>query len=320
MKYSSIALALLFLFGVQCIPEIKPEESVELQQLDSLLTHLADSSDHDLFKVHLESISMILNAEKGISNQETATLIALKDAFENDTLSNPSDLQSYLSRERIMILSWRSPSDDEVSFSWMKPPKDYDPENEYPLYVYLHGLWDVADEPINYMSYPFLSELNITTAFEDGFFLSPWGRGNMWYEGQSKTDIWESIAKLETIVNIDQGRKYLSGHSMGGYGTWLIAQESVDEWAAIGLHSAALQYRDQKYVTSEYAQKFKEVPTYIVYGDQETWMAPIHKNVFAMLKEAGNEDVKMVTFEGGHDWNNADVEAMYEWMKGFKNE
>lgn len=320
MKYKSIALAMTLLFSVGCSSLQTPSESEQVQLLETHLRAIADTTDNDLFKKHLQSISMVVNAETSISKLEKNTLKAMTAAFENDELANPSEWQSYLNRERMLMLAWKSPSDGQTSFSWMKLPKNYDPEKEYPLYVYLHGLWDVADEPITYLGFPFIQGPTSTTAFEDGFYFSPWGRGNQWYEGQSKTDIWEAIAELEKTVKIDQSRKYISGHSMGGYGAWRLALESPDVWAALGLHSAAWQYRDFKYTTAEYAQKLNKIPTYIVYGDQETGIAPVHQSVFRMLKAAGNENVEMITFEGGHDWNDADVERMYEWIRNFQKD
>jgi predicted peptidase len=242
------------------------------------------------------------------------------DAFMQDTLASPSDFDSYLNRQRTLILAWTSPSDHVVSFSWLRLPKDWDIEKEYPLYVHLHGHWDVAYKPISFMSYTFNVNPSTTTAFEDGYFLSPWGRGNKWYHGQSKTDIWESISELEKIAKVDQNRKYLCGHSMGGYGTWHIAQESKNTWAAIGIHSGALAYNKSKYVTYEYAEKLKNMPTYFVWGDQEITLKKENIKLHKMLEELGNPNLKVTVFKGEHDYNEVDVENMYNWMRLFKKQ
>ncbi len=163
-----------------------------------------------------------------------------------------------------MIISWVSPTDGAVSFSWLTLPKDWNPENTYPMYVNLHGLWNVAANPIEYMSYPYLQAPSNSASFEDGYLLSPWGRGNLWYEGISLTDIWECMDALENVAQIDPDRKYLSGHSMGGYGAWSIASKSPGTWAAIGIMAGALQYNPV--VNKNTAKALRNVPAYFVCG------------------------------------------------------
>ena len=47
-------------------------------------------------------------------------------------------------------------------------------------------------------------------AYQDGFELAMWGRGNYWYEGISETDIWEGIDVIEKLFKIDRYRKYIT--------------------------------------------------------------------------------------------------------------
>jgi predicted esterase len=298
----------------------KQNQSEKVELFKKKLSDLSDAADHKFFVIHLESILQVINAEKSISGTETALLEKMYNAFLNDSLANPSDFDSYLNRKRTLILAWVSPTDGITSFSWLRLPKDWDEKKEYPLYVQLHGLWDVAANPISFMSFTFNENPSTTTAFEDGYFLSPWGRGNQWYHGISKTDIWESSAELEKIAKIDPKRKYLSGHSMGGYGTWHIAQESQNTWAAIGIHSGALWYNNAKYVTSEYADKLKKTPTYFLWGDEEVKLKKKNIEAHKLLENAGNSNLKIAIFKGGHDYNDIDVEHMYKWMRTFKKE
>ena len=50
------------------------------------------------------------------------------------------------------------------------------PKQEYPVYVQLHGLWDVAAERLRYLLYPY-SNAGTSFAFEDGYLISPWAGG-----------------------------------------------------------------------------------------------------------------------------------------------
>ena len=271
----------------------KNYESEKVKLLKNELSDLSESTDDKFFKIHLESMLQVINAEQSFSRKENETMEKLFDVFLNDSLGNPSDFESYLNRKRMLILAWVSPTDSAVSFSWLRLPKDWVAEKEYPLYVNLHGLWDVADVPINFMSFTFIENPLTSTPFEDGYSLTPWARGNQWYHGISKTDIFECITELEKIAKVDPKRKYLNGFSMGGYGTWHIAQESVDTWAAIGIHSGALGYNDAEYITKEYADKLKNTPTYFVWGNKEVELKKDNIKAHKLLEEAGNHNLKI---------------------------
>lgn len=319
-KLTVLVILCSFIIGFQACGQ-KAADLEKVALLNKKLTDLAAKTDNQLFSKHLNSIQKVINEQNSFSKKEAELLKKMYDAFLNDSLANPSDFNSYLNRERTMILAWTSPSDSTVSFSWLRLPKDWDAEKTYPLYVQLHGRWDVAARPISYMSYTFVEKPSTTTAFEDGYFLSPWGRGNKWYHGISKTDIWESITELEKMIKIDPARKYLCGHSMGGYGTWHIAQESDSIWAAIGIHSGALYYNKSKYLIKEYADKLKNTPTYFVWGNNENQtLIESNEKALELLKVSGNQNIKVAKFNGGHDYNEIDVEKMYNWMRKFKIE
>ncbi|MGD2175547.1 MAG: hypothetical protein PVJ27_09095, partial [Candidatus Brocadiaceae bacterium] len=65
------------------------------------------------------------------------------------------------------------------------------------------------------------------------FALAPWGRGNSGYDEFAEDDVWEAIRELKRDFKVDENRQYLTGHSMGGGGTWSIGLRTPDRWAAI---------------------------------------------------------------------------------------
>jgi hypothetical protein len=285
------------------------------------LNLLSERSDNDLFKMHCSSIISVIDSKSTLTSQDSGFLINTYEAFNNtaDT-SNAKEPSTYLKRQRPFIFAWVSPTDGAVSFSWLKPPKNWDPELEYPLYIQLHGLWDVSADAIQYMTYPFLNGATSTDgAYDDGYLLEPWGRGNLWYEGISGTDIWESMAALEEIVTINPARKYISGHSMGGYGALLMAIKSPNIWAALGLHAGAIGYKDFYLLTPETAGRIKDLPTYFVVGTDDPMMYG-NSIFYQLLIDTGNPNVEFVTFEGGHDYLEENVENMYLWMRNFVND
>jgi len=285
--------------------------------LRSTLQTLSDQAGDALFRLHFNSILEVVEAGDHRSSADDQGLRALWAAFTDaSTPHSPRLRESYLDRSRPLIVSWVSPTDGQVSFAWLTLPAHWDPEREYPLYIQLHGLWDVAQDRIPYLAYPF-SNPGGSYAFEDGYLVSPWGRGNLWYRGIAETDIWEGMATIKTLVRVNQGRQYLCGHSMGGYGAWHIAHSSAEVWAALGIHAGALSYNMGE-VDEPVAAALRDVPTYFVVGTSDG-LLNVNQTAYVLLQNAGNPNLAFVTFPGGHDYRQSDVEAMYLWMRRFES-
>jgi dienelactone hydrolase len=64
--------------------------------------------------------------------------------------------------------------------------------------------------------------------------ITPRGRGtSTWYVSQAHQDVFEVLADAQALLpNIDPQRRYLSGYSMGGYGTYLFGLLYPDRFAA----------------------------------------------------------------------------------------
>jgi hypothetical protein len=291
-----------------------------IEALKDTLVKLSENSDNAFFKMHCTSIVSVIESKSSFTSKDSTFLENTYKAFNNQSdPSNAKELSTYIKRQRPFILSWVSPTDGAVSFSWLNPPKNWNPENEYPLYIQLHGLWSVASNSIEYLTYPYLGSASMDSSFEDGYLLSPWGRGNLWYQGISETDIWECMGALENVVQVDPFRKYLSGHSMGGYGAWSIASKSPGTWAALGIHAGALGYNNSDLVNASVAEILKDVPAYFVCGTNDG-LLEINQTAYHLLEDAGNPNLQFVTFVGGHDYLVENVENMYLWMRNFINE
>jgi predicted esterase len=283
--------------------------------LRSTLQTLADEAAGPMARYHFQSMLRVIEAGDHRSTTDSQAIDRLWSAFRDASAPrSPRLTASYLDRSRPLILAWVSPTDGQVSFGWLTLPAQWDTARAYPLYVQLHGLWDVAQDRLPYLAYPF-SNPGTSFAFEDGYLLSPWGRGNQWYRGIAETDIWEGIATVEALLHVDAGRKYLCGHSMGGYGAWHIAQRSAGVWAALGVHAGALGY-DPSELAPAAVGRLRDLPTYFVVGTSDSLLA-VNQMAFGLLRDAGNPEMQFVTFPGGHDYRSVDVEQMYSWLRQF---
>jgi hypothetical protein len=285
-------------------------------ELRPALSALADQATDPYLKRHFASIQQVVDAGDRHSAADDQGIKDLWSAFTDASIAHSPRLrESYLDRSRPLVVSWTSPTDGQVSFAWLTLPARWDPALEYPLYIQLHGLWDVAGERISYLAYPY-THAGSSYAFEDGYLVSPWGRGNQWYRGIAETDIWEGRAAVSSLVRVNGNRQYLCGHSMGGFGAWRIARRSADTWAALGVHAGALQY-DPSEVDASAATALRDLPTYFVVGTSDGLLS-VNQSAYALLQAAGNRNLAFVTFPGGHDYRDVDVQAMYLWLRQFE--
>lgn len=296
---------------------IASEDTLTL--LTELMNGLLQNSSDEYFKNHCASILKVIESYP-ITAYEESFLRQLYIAFsDTGILWNASELSSYLERKRPFIISWISPVDNAVSLAWILLPENWDPEQSYPLYVTLHGLYDPYENPIEYMARYLSPEPVIDKSFEDGYSIFPWGRGNLWYEGIGETDVWESITEIEKWFKIDQKKKFLIGHSMGGYGAWAIGQKSASIWAGLGIYAGALWYGGNKYLNAATAEKLKNVPVYIVCGNQDGLLGN-NQTAYELLQNAGNTNIAFVTFNGGHESLLENWQGMNSWLKNFSKE
>lgn len=310
------SLILICVMNISFAFTFAAEVKDKVAALKDSLEILAGRTEHDILEIHFSSLLQVINSKKDLTSLDSSLIGGVYDSFFTGTTCKLTELSTYTSGCKSLIVSWISPTDEEISYTWLDLPGDWKIDSVYPLYVYLHGLWDVAGDKMRYLTYPYTTQgdLSEVVAFDDGYLLSPWGRGNLWYQGISETDIWECIAKIEELFNIDRNRKYIGGHSMGGFGSWYISSKSPDVWAGVGVHAGAIANYNGFAPKNFFALRNK--PVYFVCGDADGFLqASI--NAHGILQQTGNENLKLVTFPGGHEYRQQDVDGFYLWVRNF---
>lgn len=132
-------------------------------------------------------------------------------------------------------LAYRDDVDGTPQFCRAYLPPGYDPAKKWPLVMQLHGY-----NPANpaYVRWWGASDRHpgIDTEFEGHqgvLYLEAHGRGNTQYLGLGDSDVVSALAEAKRLFNVDDDRVYLTGDSMGGWGTWNVATRHPDLFAAI---------------------------------------------------------------------------------------
>ncbi|MGE0605628.1 MAG: PHB depolymerase family esterase [Pirellulales bacterium] len=184
-------------------------------------------------------------------------------------------------------------------------PKDYDAQDSWPLLLFLHGSGERGDnlDLVKVHGPPKLIAAGKQFPFIVVSPQCPAGRA------------WEPIelvALLDDIAsrhNVDQDRIYVTGLSMGGYGSWRLASYAPDRLAAIAPICGGGE--------TFWARSFAHLPVWAFHGAKDTGVPPERsQSMVAALEKLGGHPKLTLYPEAGHDsWTQTyDNPEFYEWL------
>jgi dienelactone hydrolase len=120
-------------------------------------------------------------------------------------------------------VTFRSAMDNSVQYYGLLPPSNFDPQREYGLILSLHGAGvEAIGQAGAYRPKDWAYVAAPTNRRPFGFDWQDWGQ----------RDMLEVLAEVKRTCKIDENRVHLTGHSMGGHGTWLNALTFPGLWAS----------------------------------------------------------------------------------------
>jgi predicted esterase len=166
-----------------------------------------------------------------------------------------------------MRIAYRDEVDGTPQYARAYLPAGYDPAKPWPLVLQLHGFNPPNPVYVRWWSID-ARHPNIDTEFaghRQVIFIEPHGRGNTQYFGLGDNDVMRVIAEAEKLFNVDPSRVYLTGESMGGWGTWNVGTRHPDTFAAIAPVFGGVDYHSQ--MTDEQIAALSPADRFI----QERW-------------------------------------------------
>ncbi len=184
-------------------------------------------------------------------------------------------------------------------------PKHYDKQKSWPLLLFLHGAGERGDdlELVKKHGPPKL----IAKGKEFPFIVvSPQCSADVWWEPIELTALLDKIIDTH---NVDEDRIYVTGLSMGGFGTWRLAAYTPDRFAAI----APICGGGEAY----WARRFRHLPTWAFHGAKDKGV-PVERSqeMIDALKENGGQPKLTIYPDAGHDsWTETyHNPQFYEWL------
>ena len=189
-------------------------------------------------------------------------------------------------------------------------PKDYNESKKYPLLVFLHGAGERGDdlELVKIHGPPKLIKAGKDFPF---IIVSPQvPLGEYW---SPDTVVWLTKNIMEKY-SVDTERVYLTGLSMGGFGTWETATKYPEMYAAIAPICGGGD--------ASKAEKLKDQPIWVFHGAKDDIVdISYSKKMYDALKKYGNIEFTVYP-EAMHDsWTATyDNPKLYEWLLSHSRE
>ena|SRR5215216_5052083 len=208
--------------------------------------------------------------------------------------------------------AFQSSSGIEVRFL-LYLPENYDPDQQWPLILFLHGRGELGTdiELIKAQPLPKLLETQSNFPF---IVVSPQLPSGDWSHYIDPVD--ELLTHLEATLPIDSSRLYLTGLSLGGSGVWNYALRYSDRFTSIAPIAGWYIYQSKQ--VPEDICKLSKLPIWVFHGSEDTIIEPYQSQVLVDALMACGSDVKFTLYPNAeHDiaWINAyNDPALYEWF------
>jgi predicted peptidase len=195
-------------------------------------------------------------------------------------------------------------------------PKDYgkDPSVKWPLMIFLHGSGESGTDVQKVKAHgpPKL----IAAGKEFPFIIVSPQAPIVPRRGWSVETLNTLLDDILARYSVDQDRVYLTGLSMGGFGTWAWVSENPERFAAIAPICGGGQPR--------MARRIKDMPIWVFHGAKDMTV-PISESeqMVEALKKAGAPEVKFTIYpDAGHDsWTATyDNPELYTWLLQHKRQ
>lgn len=210
-------------------------------------------------------------------------------------------------------------------------PEVWSPEKKWPVILFLHGAGERGDDGL------LQTEVGIGTAIRryknrfPSIVVMPQCRKNVWWvdptmEAQSLKALHQAMQEF----NGDPQRAYLTGISMGGYGTWVLAAKHPGKFAALVPICGGIRPPDSVPISSDgplndpsfdpyaaTAQKIGKTPVWMFHGEADSIVPVSESRKMAEALNAFGGEVKYTEYEGvGHNsWDNAYAEPdLLPWL------
>jgi dienelactone hydrolase len=197
-------------------------------------------------------------------------------------------------------------------------PDDYgeDPQQKWPLILYLHGR-DKLNTTLAWLEAYTLLEMSKHRGDYPFLVVSPLAKSKtyeFWPEKEMVASLFILLAEIQDNVSVDQNRIYLTGESSGGNGTWSIAVQHPEYFAAL---VPSMGYYGWPPAVPENICDLKDVPVWAFHGAEDEVIPLEAEQMLVDALKACGGNVQFTIFPNiGHDVNSRQVytSELFTWL------
>jgi predicted peptidase len=203
---------------------------------------------------------------------------------------------------------------------WLPEGYGQDPEEQWPLIFFLHGAGSEENDSKFVMSYGLPEVLYSGDQPSDFPFvvISPQAYpGIPWWEGDTLIILNALLDEVIRTYQVDPNRVYLTGLSMGGYGSWWLATAYPDRFAAMVSVSGS-GYRTATAPEEEVVCKMRDLPVWAIHGARDMVSDPTANKLQILTLGACGGEIEWTLYpDAGHGeaYSRAYRDpALYTWL------
>jgi predicted esterase len=229
--------------------------------------------------------------DRADSGEVNPTRLRFRDEFTNaeallDAVEGGHD--PFAGKHGDLHKAYRSAVDNSLQPYRLLVPEVYKSDKASSLVVALHGMG--GDE--NSMFDAYNGAMKAAAEKFGLMVVCPKGRDTAsMYRGSAEQDVMDVLAEVRRDYNIDAARIYLMGHSMGGYGTWSVAMDHPEVFAALGPISGGGNTAGM--------EKIKSIPQYVVHGDNDATVPVSQSRTMVEAGKKAGANIVYVEVPGG---------------------
>jgi len=225
-----------------------------------------------------------------------------------------------LRRSGFVRLAWTDQVDGSTQFCRAYLPADYG-YGPAPALIFLHG-YNPQNPP--YVRWWSIADRHNGVADRNGVIvLEPMGRGNVDYRWMGEADVLRCLLEAQRRMKVDRERVYITGESMGGNGSWLLASRNPQVFAAAAPVYGGHDYRigaygynytnpqgnrpmerfvHEAHASFAGAEGLRNVPMYVLHGDADAAVPVEQSRHGVQLLQRWGYDVRYREVPGiGHE-------------------
>lgn len=192
-------------------------------------------------------------------------------------------------------------------------PDDYDATRVWPVILFLHGAGEGGRDGSAQTTVGIGPAIRKDPAQFPAIVVFPQSPPRVPWFGPSAANALAALDDAISEYNVDVQQQYLTGISMGGYGTWHLATRFPERFAAIVPICGGAEDVDVS------ASRLRNVPSWVFHGDRDNIIPVSESREIVAALEALGAPVRYTEYAGvmHNSWDRAYAEPeLMPWLLG----